>query len=49
MSVDRVGPERRSESPVADVATAASADAAVNATAINTVLEVLRDAGFIPR
>jgi hypothetical protein len=49
MATDRVGPERRREAPLANVATAGSATAAANATAVNAILEVLREAGFIPR
>jgi hypothetical protein len=42
----KVGPERRSEAPDA-VPTAGSATAAANATAINAILGVLRNAGFL--
>lgn len=49
MSIDRVGPERRSEVPVADAAlTTPSANEIVLRDKLNVVLAVLRDAGFIP-
>lgn len=50
MSIDRVGPERRRETPLADAAlTTPSANEIVLRDALNSVLALLRDAGFIPR